>query len=432
MAVENTTRCHDFKTMTDLQKMPDRKREPLTCKDNNIILEAEKDEKKKRYQTTGFKQEKGVIFNVIVCSDDKGVSVGQSGTCPVAVGSRSRLLFIHSSLLERDLKKAMANVDMHVEKYACEIFSNMMKEQATCCFKVSDVPRRVTAAMRAILVDWLVQVHEYCAMQEETLYLAIYLMNLYLKTSNIRIPKLQLVGATCLFLACKMEENAYPEPAVLCFMMENTYDKAALLKMERQVLSHLRFELRYTQPLDFLRLLIMTGKFSTEVAVKSILLPKNNPSSANPRQSVPSHSADAVASENDSTFAPVEQEKQKVAEIYNLAMYFMELMLMESEAMTFEPAQLAEAGLNLAQKVLQETKECFDTCSEVHKLYTYSNTELLHVEHLMANASIRASTSETKATYLKYSKSSRSSVSTGPATVGAQYLSSLVHHASFS
>lgn len=418
--------------MTDLQKMPDRRREPLTCKDNNIILEAEKDEKKKKYQTTGFKQEKSGIGKIHVCSADQEVSVGQSAICPVAVGFRSRLLFAHSSLLEQDLKKAMANMDMHVEKYACEIFSNMMKEQATCCFKISDVPRRVTAPMRAILVDWLVQVHEYCTMQEETLYLAIYLMNLFLKTSNIRIPKLQLVGATCLFLACKMEENAYPEPTVLCFMMENTYDNAALLKMERQVLSHLKFDLRYTQPLDFLRLLIMTGKFCTEVAVKSILLPKTNPSSARPVESVSSLLSDAAASENDSMFAPIEQDKQKVAEVYYLAMYFMELMLMESEAMTFEPAQLAEAGLRLAQKVLQETKECFETCNEVHTLYTYGDTELLHVEHLMANAAIRASTSETKATYLKYSKSSRVSVSTGPATVGAQYLSSLVKCTPFS
>ncbi|XP_078518258.1 cyclin-P isoform X2 [Lissotriton helveticus] len=419
--------------MTDLQKMPDRRREPLTCKDNNIILDAEKDEKKKKYQTMGFKQEKSGIGNVHVCSADNVASVGQRGICPVAVGSRSRLLFAHSLLLEQDLKKGMANMDMHVEKYACEIFSNMMKEQAACCFKTYDVPRRVTAPMRAILVDWLVQVHEYCTMQEETLYLAIYLMNLFLKTSNTRIPKLQLVGATCLFLACKMEENAYPEPTVLCFMMENTYDNAALLKMERQILSHLKFDLRYTQPLDFLRLLIMTGKFSTEVAVKSILQSKTNPSSARPIESVPSLISGAVASENDSTFVPIEQDEQKVAEVYYLAMYFMELMLMESEAMTFEPAQLAEAGLSLAQKVLQETKEeCFETCNETHKLYTYGDTELLHVEQLMAHAALRASTSETKATYLKYSKPSRSSVSSGSAIVGTQYLSSLVNCTPFS
>ncbi|XP_069499129.1 cyclin-P-like [Ambystoma mexicanum] len=92
-------------------------------------------------------------------------------------------------------------------------------KQATCSLKISDVPRRITARMRAILVDWLVQVHEYFTMEEETLYLAIYLMNLFLKASNTQIPMLQLLGATCLFLACKLEEDSYPEPDLLCSLI---------------------------------------------------------------------------------------------------------------------------------------------------------------------------------------------------------------------
>ncbi|XP_069499143.1 cyclin-P [Ambystoma mexicanum] len=424
MELEKPTRCYDLKEKTVISKMPDRKREPLVCKDNNTILEAEKVNKKKRCPATPFR---AVTSNV--CRDEQAVLDNQSCVRPGAVGCRGRLLLAPSLLLEEDLKQAMANMGMHVEKeYAYEIFLNMMKEQVACCFKISDVPRRVTGGMRAILVDWLIQVHEFFGFQEETLYLAIYLMNLYLKTSDIRVSKLQLLGATCLYLACKIEECTFPEPNELCFMMADTFDKQDLLCMERRVLSHLKFELRYTQPLHFLRLLATAGNHSMEEnysfvqePVEQLVLRETGSPGPQPNDSVVCPVPEPVASRNGTPCHHPKNIQQK--EVLYLAMYFMELMLMETEAVTFEPAQLAAAGLCLAQKVLQETgKHSFDGA---YKLYTYSDSEVSHIQHLMARTALRANTSDTNATHLKYCKPTRMSVSIGPALAGSQYLSSL-------
>ena len=59
--------------------------------------------------------------------------------------------------------------------------------------------------MRAILVDWLVEVQENFELNHETLYLAVKMVDLYLARKVIMREKLQLLGATCLFIACKFD-----------------------------------------------------------------------------------------------------------------------------------------------------------------------------------------------------------------------------------
>ena len=59
--------------------------------------------------------------------------------------------------------------------------------------------------MRAILVDWLVEVQENFELNHETLYLAVKLVDLYLSKKIVKRESLQLVGTTALFVACKFD-----------------------------------------------------------------------------------------------------------------------------------------------------------------------------------------------------------------------------------
>ena len=59
--------------------------------------------------------------------------------------------------------------------------------------------------MRAILVDWLVEVQENFELYHETLYLAIKITDNYLQNNPTPKEQLQLVGATALLIACKIE-----------------------------------------------------------------------------------------------------------------------------------------------------------------------------------------------------------------------------------
>ena len=62
--------------------------------------------------------------------------------------------------------------------------------------------------MRAILVDWLVEVQENFELNHETLYLSVRLSDRYLSGCSIARDCLQLVGATAMFIACKFDVSS--------------------------------------------------------------------------------------------------------------------------------------------------------------------------------------------------------------------------------
>ena len=67
----------------------------------------------------------------------------------------------------------------------------------------------LTPHMRGILVDWMVGVQESFELNHETLYLAVKLVDLYLNKKQTSKDRLQLVGATGLFIACKFDVRLF-------------------------------------------------------------------------------------------------------------------------------------------------------------------------------------------------------------------------------
>jgi hypothetical protein len=67
--------------------------------------------------------------------------------------------------------------------------------------------------MRAVLIDWLVDVHIQFSMLQETLYLTVAILDRFLQKSAKDIPRksLQLVGVAAMFIASKYEEMYAPE-----------------------------------------------------------------------------------------------------------------------------------------------------------------------------------------------------------------------------
>lgn len=60
--------------------------------------------------------------------------------------------------------------------------------------------------MRAILLDWLIEVCEVYKLHRETYYLAVDYLDRFLSSSTLKVTKshLQLIGITCLFIAAKV------------------------------------------------------------------------------------------------------------------------------------------------------------------------------------------------------------------------------------
>nr|KAF6499361.1 cyclin B2 [Molossus molossus] len=113
--------------------------------------------------------------------------------------------------------------------------------------------RDINGRMRAILVDWLVQVHSKFRLLQETLYMCIAIMDRFLQVQPVSRKKLQLVGITALLLASKYEEMFSPNIEDFVYITDNAYTSSHIREMEALILKELKFELGRPLPLHFLR-----------------------------------------------------------------------------------------------------------------------------------------------------------------------------------
>lgn len=106
--------------------------------------------------------------------------------------------------------------------------------------------------MRAILIDWLVDVHNKFKLSQETLFMATNILDRYLEKNQISRHQLQLLGIVSLFLASKFEDIYAPDLKECLFVTENSYSKEEFLLLEGEVLKTIDFNIKLPSPLTFL------------------------------------------------------------------------------------------------------------------------------------------------------------------------------------
>lgn len=70
--------------------------------------------------------------------------------------------------------------------------------------------QEVDGHKRLMLVDWLVEVVDEFRLGQETLFLAVTLLDRFLSMRSVLCCQLQLLGTTCLWVASKYEEVLPP------------------------------------------------------------------------------------------------------------------------------------------------------------------------------------------------------------------------------
>lgn len=85
----------------------------------------------------------------------------------------------------------------------------------------------ISYKMRSILIDWLVSVTVDYYMTTETLYLAVSYIDRFLSKVAVLRPKLQLVGTTALFIACKYEETSTPRAREFIYITDDSYSRGS-------------------------------------------------------------------------------------------------------------------------------------------------------------------------------------------------------------
>lgn len=193
----------------------------------------------------------------------------------------------------------------HVAEYVPDIFQNLQREEALHLPSPSYMDRQaaINAKMRAILVDWLVDVHKKYKLRPETLFLAVNIIDRFLDIKLVPQKTLQLVGVTALLIAAKFEEVYPPQIKEFVHVTDKAYTKEEILNMEVVMLTALQFKICRPTAINFL---------------------------------------ERYQSVNGCTDAH-----------RDLAQYLLELTLMDYKAIKYAPSHLAAAAILLSNKLLR-------------------------------------------------------------------------------
>ncbi|XP_014500307.1 cyclin-A2-2 [Vigna radiata var. radiata] len=149
--------------------------------------------------------------------------------------------------------------------YASDMYNNIRVtelERKPSTNYMEKLQTDINPSMRGILVDWLVEVSEEYRLVPDALYLTVNLIDRYLSTEFIQKQRLQLLGVTSMLIASKYEEMCPPRVEEFCFITDNTYTKEEVLKMEREVLNVIHFQLSVPTIKTFLRRFIQAAQSS--------------------------------------------------------------------------------------------------------------------------------------------------------------------------
>ncbi|KAK0204005.1 g2/mitotic-specific cyclin cdc13 [Desarmillaria ectypa] len=143
-----------------------------------------------------------------------------------------------------------------VSEYVVEVCQYMKEVEAKTLPDPTymDQQEELDWSKRAILHDWMLQVHTMYRCVPETFFLYVNIFDRFLSLRPmVSISRLQLVGISCFFVAAKFEESIAPSVEDIVRLAGEQYTVSELLKAEQYVLKTLNWDLSYTGPMTWLR-----------------------------------------------------------------------------------------------------------------------------------------------------------------------------------
>lgn len=250
-----------------------------------------------------------------------------------------------------DIDSCDANNTLAVAEYIEDLHSFYRKIECIGCVSPNYMEEQcdLNEKMRAILADWLIEVHDKFDLMQETLFLTINLIDRFLAKQNVVRKKLQLVGLVAMLLACKYEEVSVPVVSDLIHISDRAYTRKELLEMEKSMLNTLQYNMSIPTAYVFMKRFLKAAQADKKLEL--------------------------------------------------VAFFLVELSLVEYEMLKFPPSLVAAAAVYTAQCTVSGFKQWNKTC-EWHT--NYSEDQLLECSIMMVGFHQKAGTGKLTGVYRKY------------------------------
>ncbi|KAG6413699.1 hypothetical protein SASPL_126413 [Salvia splendens] len=220
-----------------------------------------------------------------------------------------------------------------------------------------DSQTEINERMRAILIDWLIQVHSKFELSLETLYLTINIIDRFLASKTILRRELQLVGMGAMLIASKYEEIWAPQVNDLVCISDRSYTNEQVLVMEKRILGELEWNLTVPTPYVFLARFIKASMTGSDVE--------------------------------------------------NMVYFLAELGMMDYEILAYSPSMIAASSVYAARCTLQKSP----VWNETLKMHTgFSEQQLMDCVKKLVALHALAGLQKLKGIFKKYSSSERGGV----------------------
>lgn len=193
----------------------------------------------------------------------------RKSTSPMCISNDMEEMSIEKSIQKAHDIDSMDQDDANsMWKYAADIFKNFLKMEKTFTMDPNYMHHQldINSKMRAILVDWLVDVHAKFRLEAQTLYITINILDRYLsKDAKIPRHRLQLMGITSMFIASKYEEIYPPDVFDFVRITDNAYSTEEVFECEELMLRQLGYRVACPTVYQFLiRFLKASGSTSKQ------------------------------------------------------------------------------------------------------------------------------------------------------------------------
>ncbi|KAH7855728.1 hypothetical protein Vadar_028204 [Vaccinium darrowii] len=282
-----------------------------------------------------------------------------------------------------DIDNELAVVEYVEDMYK---FYKLVENESRVHYYMDSQPE-INERMRAILVDWLIEVHHKFELMPETLYLTFNIVDRYLASKSVSRRELQLVGLSAMLMASKYEEIWAPEVNDFVCISDRAYTHSQVLVMEKRILGQLEWNLTVPTPYVFLVLFIKASLSDQLVCVFLSTI----------------HMASFDARAKIGCFVFVWME--------NMVYFLAELGMMNYKTIIYCPSMLAASAVYAARCTLNKSPVWNDTL----KLHTgFSEAQVMDCAKLLVSFHKTAAENTPIAIYRKYSNPERGAVALLP------------------